>query len=123
MNFHCSGIVIQASATTDKPVYIPGEVVNINVALVNNSSATMEVHPYPPTLDIIDTNGQAILTFEAGDGIQTLLPDEEVRFQFYWYTKETTTPGTYYLKPGSISYDSNSAQLKFSGPVSFDISP
>jgi hypothetical protein len=121
------GNIIQANATTDKPTYLPGEAVNIKVSLINNSSEPLEIQPYPPVVDITDANGQTIFNFGAGNGVQTLLPGKKADFKIVWNqidaNDKATPAGTYYLTLGNPAYDSQSVQLKFTEPVSFEILP
>jgi hypothetical protein len=120
-------MIIQANATTDKPTYLMGEAVNINVTIINDSSAPLEIQSYPLVLNITDANGQTVFTFGAGNGVQILLPGGKADFKVVWYqidaNYKATPAGTYSLVLGNLAYDNQSAQLEFSKPVSFDILP
>jgi hypothetical protein len=121
------GIIIQANATTDKPTYLPGEAINIDVYLINDSSAPLEIQPYPPVLDITDANGQTVFTFGAGNGVQTLLSGETASFKIVWNQinahNKAIPAGIYHLTFGNPAYDNQSAQLEFNKPISFEIRP
>ena len=98
------GMIIQANATTDKTTYLSGEVVTIDVSLVNDSSELVEIRPYPPVLAITDANGQTVYTFGAGYGVVVWNQlDAQGKY---------APSGTYYLSLGNLAYDNQSAQLE-----------
>ncbi len=128
-SFSGSQTIIQVNTATDKPDYISGETVNIDVSLTNESSSTMEIQPYPLVVTVTDANGQIVYTSDPGSNIISLLPGQTTDFKVSWEKQINTNnnkkaaPGTYYLTIGSITGDSGRTQMNQNSTSSFEILP
>ncbi|MDD4860283.1 MAG: zf-HC2 domain-containing protein [Dehalococcoidales bacterium] len=95
----------EITATADKTIYLPGELVTINFSLMNKSNETLAVAPFPPQVRIIKPGPGAqevFRSFPAGSGEKALNSGETGRYIVTWDQKDNggqqVLPGWYYAE-------------------------
>jgi hypothetical protein len=121
-----AGKYLLADASVDKPVYQPGEPVNIEVSLTNISGRSFTITQYPPILSLMSTDTrQAVYTFTAGQLSQTIPPGQKASFTLSWNQTDSkgslVKSGNYYIELEDLDLQGKAVKLDLQKPVEFDI--
>jgi hypothetical protein len=85
-----SGLPFTASLNTAKTSYLPGEEIKYGEAIVNKSSGTMTIDPFPPAWQIKSVDQNKITISEpAGTGTQDILPTPFYHSMGSWDQKDS----------------------------------
>lgn len=121
-----TGPYLLADASVDKPVYQPGETVNIQVNLTNVSGRPFTITQYPPILSLMSSDTkQAVYTFTAGQMSQTIPPGQKTSFTLSWNQADSkgslVKDGNYYIELEDLDLQGKAVKLDLQKPVEFDI--
>jgi hypothetical protein len=122
------GVLLQAEGKTNKPAYVSGEEIQIEVNLRNVSSQPLTVERFPPILSLMQSETrQPVYTFRAGSDSKLLSPNATASFVLNWnqldFKGQMVPYGGYYLELEDLGFQGQAVQLNFTRPVSFDIVP
>jgi hypothetical protein len=120
------GKYVQASASTNKAVYDPGEEVDIHITLENISPESLTIDQYPPILSLMrSSTAQPVYTFGAGTGARTLAPGQSISYTQVWnqigFDGLSVPAGTYSLELEDIEFQGQAIKLTLVSPVKFEI--
>jgi hypothetical protein len=121
-----TGKYLLADASVDKPVYQPGETVNIQISLTNVSGRPFTITQYPPILSLMSSDTrQAVFTFTAGQLSQTIPPGQKTSFTLSWNQADSkgrpVKGGNYYIELEDLDLQGKAVKLDLQKPVEFDI--
>ena len=122
------GILLQAEGNTNKPAYVSGEDVKIEITLRNVSSQPLSIEQFPPILSLMQAETrQPVYTFRAGTDSRTLAPNATATYAVNWnqldFKGQPVPYGGYYLELEDLDSQGQAIQLNFTRTVSFIILP
>ena len=119
---------MQAEGNTNKPAYVSGEDVKIEITLKNVSSQALSIEQFPPILSLMQAETrQPVYTFRAGTDSRTLAPNATATYAVNWnqldFNGQPVPSGGYYLELEDLDFQGQAIQLNFTRTVSFVIQP
>jgi hypothetical protein len=120
------GRYVQATASTNKADYAPGEEVDIQVSLKNISSESLTLPEFPPILSLMRTaTQQPVYTFAAGSASRTLAPGGTASYALAWnqlgFDGQRVASGDYSVELEDIDVQGQAIKLTLAKPVQFRI--
>lgn len=119
---------LAASAVTDKAVYVPGEIVTVDVTLTNTTDEPIMLKQFPPILSLIDAGTrQPVYTYSAGTSGVVLQPGKSIDFTIDWNQRDAAgslvAGGDYYIELEDLDSQGLPMKLNLSQPAEFEILP
>jgi|GEM_PF-1715520 len=114
-------IFIEADASMDKPSFLPGEDIVIELSFKNVRSEPFQLEPFPPQIEIMRPSpyDEPVRSFTAGTGSRSLEPGEVATYTLVWDQNDEQGQqipyGYYYIKLGHVRLGDNSMSLSLSG--------